>query len=292
MISAVVPSYRGQARLARNLPSVREALARSGREWEILVVDDGGGGAFELPAGARLLVLAENRGYGPAVNAGAREARGEFLLVLNDDVRLEPDAVALLLRRFADERLFAAVPRVRSPLASCGDEGGKRGELRAGLLEIVEVAAQADQATLYPVGCCFLCPRVLFLELGGFAEAYAPFFWEDVELGWRAWRRGFSVLHVPEAACDHEGSATLREHRAVEERERVEWRNRVLFHLRNLTQAELRAGLLGALAAAALLEWREPKRAGLADALRRDAEPSSTDGDLGDRALLARASGA
>jgi GT2 family glycosyltransferase len=292
VISAVVPTYKGPGRLARNLPSVVDALEHARDAWEIVVVDDGGGGAFELPDGARLVSLPENRGYGPAVNAGALQATGDFLLVLNDDVRLAGDAVAVLRRRFADPELFAAVPAIRSPLAACGDEGGKRGELRAGLVEIVEAPARADQPTLYPVGCCFLCPRARFLELGGFADVFAPFFWEDVDLGWRAWRRGLKVIHVPETACDHEGSATLREHRGVQERERVEWRNRVLFHLRNLAEPELRAGLFGALAASALFEWRPAKRDGLAEALSRASEARAERDGLGDRAILARASGA
>ena len=41
MISAVIPTFRGRARLERNLPSVMGALAASGESWEVVVVDDG-----------------------------------------------------------------------------------------------------------------------------------------------------------------------------------------------------------------------------------------------------------
>jgi GT2 family glycosyltransferase len=292
VISAVIPTYRGGARLRRNLSSVVEALDRTGEEWEVVVVDDGGGAIGALPEGVRLLPLPNNRGYGPAVNAGVGQARGGLALVLNDDVRLDPEAVVVLRRRFPDPSLFAAVPAIRSPLAACGDEGGKRGELTAGLVEIVEVPARDEHPTLYPVGCCFLCPRDLFLSLGGFDAVFAPYFWEDVDLGWRAWRRGLRIAHVPEATCDHEGSATLREHRTVAEREQVEFRNRALFHLRNLREPQLRAGLFGALAATALFEWRERKRAGLAEAVRQARQVLSEGGGLDDRAILARSAGA
>lgn len=289
MISAVVPTCRGRARLERNLGSVAASLQAAGEAWEIVVVDDGGGGLGDLPRAARSVVLAENRGYGPAVNAGAASARGDYLLVLNDDVRLEPGTVAALRARFPDPTLFAAVPEVRSPLAACGDEGGKAGRIEAGLLEIREVAADRPHPTLYPVGCCFLCRRGTFLDLGGYDDVFAPFFWEDVDLGYRAWSRGLRTLHVPEAGCDHEGSATLRERRTLEERERIGFRNRVLFHLRNLRDPQLRAASFGAWAAYALFETSAERLEGLSQAFALDAAaPHRRGRGLSDAAILER----
>lgn len=267
MISAIVPTWHGRERLGRNLGSVANALESASEAWEILVVDDGGGDTGALPQGARLLALPQNRGYGPAVNAGVRDARGEYLLILNDDAALEKTAVARLRRHFPDPTLFAVVPSIVSRLAACGDEAGKRGVLSAGLIEIEEAPSDSLQPTLYPVGCCLLCPRELFLALGGYDELFAPFFWEDADLGYRAWRRGLRVLHDPEAVCRHEGSATLRESYGEAERERVFFRNRALFHLRNLQDPGLRVESLGALAAFAVFEGRAERIEGLREAL-------------------------
>ena len=291
MISAVVPTCRGRARLERNLATVAASLEASGEPWEIVVVDDGGGGLDGLDTPAHVLALPDNRGYGPAVNAGAAAARGDYLLVLNDDVRLEPGTVSALRARFPDPTLFAAVPSIRSPLAACGDEGGKAGEFAAGLLEIREVEADGARPTLYPVGCCYLCPRAAFLELEGYDDAFAPFFWEDVDLGYRAWARGLRTLHVPEAACDHEGSATLSESRTLDERERISFRNRVLFHLKNLRDPARRAASLGAWAAFALFETRPERLEGLAQAFARDAaDPRRRGHGPSDAAILDRVS--
>lgn len=287
MISAVVPTYRGGARLARHLPSVLASLAQAGEPFELIVVDDGGG-LGEAPAGARLLTLALNRGYGPAVNAGVQAARGERLLILNDDVELEPDTVRILARNLQGP-VFAVVPRIVSSLAACGDEGGKTARFAAGMLEILEAPAAATQPTLYPVGCCVLCVRATFLELGGYDEGYAPFFWEDVELGYRAWRRGLRVLHVPSARCRHEGSATLRETHDAPGREGLFFRNRVLFQLRNLQDPSRRLACLGALAAVALLDDREPRRRGLTEALERfSAQAAPALAGLSDGEILER----
>jgi GT2 family glycosyltransferase len=292
VISAVIPTYRGRARLERNLPSVVASLERAGGPWEIVVVDDGGGGLGPLPPGARLVTLARNRGYGPAVNAGARAAKGELLLVLNDDLRLESATVSRLLACFPDRRLFAVVPAIRSSLALCGDEGGKAAAWEAGMIEVREAPAEATHPTLYPVGCCFLCPRELFLALGGYDDVYAPFLWEDVDLGYRAWRRGLATLHVPEAVCHHEGSATLSTERTLDERERMSFRNRVLFHLRNLEDPGLRAENLGAWAAHALFDGRAQRLKGLEEAMARfDRCGRREDRGASDARILARSGG-
>ena len=287
MISAIVPTLKGQTRLERNLGSVAKALEAAGEPWEILIIDDGGFGITWSGRGVRVLAQLENRGYGPAVNAGVAAAAGDYLLVLNDDVRLEPETVSRLRRLFPDPGLFAAVPAIRSPLAACGDEGGKAALWEAGLIEIREVASERSHPTFFAVGCCFLCPRSLWDELGGYDPVFAPFFWEDVDLSYRAWRRGLKVLHAPEAVCHHEGSATLREQSTLAERERIGFRNRVLFHLRNLRDPALRAEAFGALAAYALFEPRPERLLGLRDALAPERLAGrSLDRGLDDRAIL------
>jgi GT2 family glycosyltransferase len=289
MISAIVPTRRGAERLARYLPSVVESLARCGDAHELVVVDDGGRALGDLPAGTQVVVLPASRGYGEAVNEGVRAARGDRLLILNDDVELFPDTVRVLLAHLTAP-IFAVVPGIHSPLAACGDEGGKAGDFEAGVVELRETTASGAHPTLYAVGCCVVCERAGFLALGGYDATFAPFFWEDVDLGYRAWRRGMAILHVPEASCRHDGSATLREQYTLEERERVFFRHRVLFHLRNLQDPALRAQNLGAWAAFALFDDRIERRAGLVEALDRfERVGRHPDEGLRDAEILARA---
>lgn len=287
MISALVPTRAGDERLERNLPSLVRALAASGDAWELLVIDDGSELRRE-PDDARVLRLATARGYGPAVNAGADAAVGDLLLVLNDDVRLEESTVRVLRQALPAEGVFAVAPRIVSPLARSGDEGGKRAAVRAGLIEIEEAPASQAQPTLYPVGCCYLCHRHRFLELGGYDDVYAPYFWEDVDLGYRAWRRGLASLHEPAAVCHHEGSATIGTH-PMDERLRAYYRGWALFHLRNLEDPALRAASLGAWTACALLEDRRCVLDGIAEALLRFQAAGRRPGaGLGDDEILAR----
>ena len=290
MITAVIPTRGGDARLARNLSSVVGALAASGDRWEIVVVDDGQM-LQATPMDVRLVSLPMSRGYGPAVNAGVAAALGDLLLILNDDVRLEETAVRRLRETLPSDGVFAVAPRIESPLARCGDEGGKTATFTAGFLEIKEVAATETHPTLYPVGCCYLCHKATFLALGGYDDVYAPFYWEDVDLGYRAWRRGLASLHVPSAVCHHEGSATIAE-RSMDERLKVWHRNWALFHLRNIQDRRLRAASLGAWVASSLFEERRAVLGGLAEAscgFVPGAE-SAVDG-LSDEEILTRVSG-
>jgi GT2 family glycosyltransferase len=288
MISALVPTRGGDARLERNLPSLFRALEASDDAWEVLVLDDG----QELrraPDGVRLLSFSQPRGYGPAVNGGAAAAAGTHLLILNDDVRLEQGAVAALRGALPSEGVFATVPRILSPLARCGDESGKRAFFRAGMIELEEQADPDSRPTLYPVGCCYLCPKEAFLALGGYDEVYAPFFWEDVDLGYRAWRRGLASLRVPTAVCHHEGSATIGR-RSIEERQRAWHGNWALFHMRNVQDPRWRASSLGALAAYALFDERLPVLEGMAEAVDRFLRAGPRrDRGLTDAQILARA---
>lgn len=265
MITAVVPTRGSDARLALNLPTVIDALAASGETWEVVVVDDGAT-LRATPTDSRVVSIPVSRGYGPAVNTGAAAAQGDLLLILNDDVRLERETVRRLREALPAEGVFAVAPRIASPLAQCGDEGGKTGAFTAGLLEIEEAPANETHPTLYPVGCCYLCHKTTFLGLGGYEDAYAPFYWEDVDLGYRAWRRGLASLHVPSAVCHHEGSATIGK-RSMDERLRVWHRNWARFHLRNIQSRRLRAASFGAWVASTVFEDRRAVLEGLADSI-------------------------
>lgn len=291
MISAIVPTRGAVDRLRKYLPTVQASLAASGDTWEVLVVDDGASLATSFE-GVRLVSVPEGRGYGPAVNTGAAAAAGDLLLVLNDDVRLEEPTVRLLREALVSRaNVFAVTPAILSPLARCGDEGGKAGRVRAGLIEIDEAPSAAAQPTLYPVGCCYLCPRQIFRDLGGYDDVYAPFFFEDVDLGYRAWRRGLASWHVPTAVCHHEGSATIGR-RPMAERLAAWHRSGALFHLRNVQDRRLRAANYGAWAAYALFDGRSAVTEGLAQALSRFAAagPRREEG-LSDAEILARAGG-
>src|SRR5262245_47850788 len=104
LVSLVVVTYNSAALL----PGFFEALAATTyAPYEVLVVDNASrDGTPQLVAEhcpqARIVANAENLGFGPACNQGARAAHGDLLVFLNPDVIVTPSWLAILVRRAAD----------------------------------------------------------------------------------------------------------------------------------------------------------------------------------------------
>lgn len=221
-ISAVIPSRDGEHLLRRILPPLlREAPPDLN---EIIVVDDAStDGSVEMlhrefPT-VRVLALAGNVGFGAACNFGVQAARHELVLLLNSDMEVTPGSVARLREHFEDPKVFAAGPEYRNPDPS--HPAPMRDDARPSYM----LGAPAGGG---------IFRRGAFLELGGFDPLYAPFYWEDFDLGWVAWRQGWKVVFDPGCHFWHLESATIRRLFTAAYVERIRTRNRCLFGWKNL----------------------------------------------------------
>src|SRR5260370_4529611 len=98
-VTVVIPNWNGSALLAKVLEDLRiQTLSIS----EAIVVDDGStddSAAVAARGGARVIAMGRNAGFGPAVNGGILASRGEWILILNNDVELVAGWLATLLER-------------------------------------------------------------------------------------------------------------------------------------------------------------------------------------------------
>jgi GT2 family glycosyltransferase len=216
-VVVVVGNWQGERILTESLTSLRRQTLRPA---EVVVVDasstDGSASVAEA-AGARVLVRA-NRGLGHLYNEGARSSEAPYVLCLNNDVALEPRCLELLAAELdADGNRFAADPRqldwsgerlvhARARLS--------RGPLLRQPLPGFRLDLAAPSATVVPTvsanGGAMLVRRERLLELGGFDETMFMDF-EDLDLCWRAWLRGWSSVYVPEAVVRHRVGAVTSE---------------------------------------------------------------------------------
>jgi hypothetical protein len=211
---AVIPNWNGAGRLSRCLASVR---AQRGAEYEVVVVDNASTDGSDRAAaamGARVICLAENRGFAAAVNRGIAESESEFVAAVNNDVVLHPDWLATLARALdshpdcgmASGRVFMAnQPGV---LDGAGDGlclGLAAARLGHGLPD--GPAYQQEREVLAVSGTAALFRRRVFARVGGFEEAFFAYL-EDVELCLRAQLAGFRARYIPEALAWHQGSAS------------------------------------------------------------------------------------
>jgi GT2 family glycosyltransferase len=250
-VSVVIPSWNGRHLLERFLPTVITSASAhrqaTGGAVEIVVVDDGSmddsvdwltrqGRTAEVPL--RIIVNDTNLGFGAACNRGVSEARYALVLLLNNDVAPETDAIAHLAAPFKDPEtsspLFAVHCRVLDFDTNAVAGAGQVGGFRRGFIRVHERYSPQDAAgpwpSMFASGGSSMVDRTRFLELGGFDPLFAPFYLEDVELSYRAWKRGLRVGYAPDALVRHQFSSTIGKSSSAGRVRRISQRNRLFLN--------------------------------------------------------------
>jgi GT2 family glycosyltransferase len=213
-VSVVIPTWNGRELLEICLPSLER---QTFRDFETIAVDGGStdGSVEWLRAeypDVRVVELEENRGFAAAVNRGIEAARGEVIVLLNNDTEAEPDWLEALVAatdRDPDAGVFAS--RVlqyhhRDRIDSAGDKLGLLADqIGHGLPDGPEY-----REPRYVISACAAAAayrREVFDRVGLFDERFVSYL-EDVDIGVRAAYAGFRTLYVPDAVIYHMGSVT------------------------------------------------------------------------------------
>jgi GT2 family glycosyltransferase len=188
----------------------------------------------------RLVRSKANSGFGESCNRGFEAAKHRLVFLLNNDVEPAVDSIAPLTENFEVDSVFAAHCRVFDIESGreCGT--GKVGSFSRGFIRVhrgYDVEEQIGNASatpgeLYSIfasGGSSMFDRLKFIETGGFESLLAPFYWEDVELSYRSWKRGYSVLYEPRSVARHRVSSTIRKLNRTAVR-KIEQRNRLIYH--------------------------------------------------------------
>jgi len=211
LVSVVIVSYNSQAWLTACLASLS---IQSYQPLEIILVDnqssDGTGAwlAANYPA-IPLIQLFESVSLAQAINTGVEAAQGTYFLVLNPDVRLEPDAVSQLVRIAQSDQNCAAVaaklklywaPGFLNGLGNVVGFFSYGADIGLGHLDL----GQFDNSHQLPSACfaAALLSRQAWQIIGPLDAAF-PLYYEDSEWCYRTRICGFSVLAAPEAIVYH-----------------------------------------------------------------------------------------
>lgn len=216
--SVVIPNWNGRDLLEKYLPPLITATAGH-PDNEIIVVDNGsadGSAEFvrERFPQVRLLALPKNLGFGGGSNAGFAAAKNDIVVLLNSDMRVAPDFLQPLLDGFDAPDVFAVSCQIffPDPAKQREETGLTHAWWSQGTLRVRHVIDD-KVTTLYPCfyggggSCAF--DRRKFLELGGFAHLLRPFYLEDTDLSFAAWKRGWRVLYQPASHVWHEHRGTI-----------------------------------------------------------------------------------
>lgn len=212
-VSMIILNWNGRALLAECLPSVIAAARAYGNdECEIMVVDNGssdGSGEYiarEFPA-VKLLAMTANIGFARAMNRGIAAASHRRVILLNNDVTVDDDFIAPLAAHFHRSDVFCAGARMLFPGRKRVYFARASGTFRYGffLRRLGDPASSC--ASLYGCGGGMMVDRDKFLGLGGFDEDM-EIYWEDLDLCYRAWKRGWATVYEPRSRIVHRVSAT------------------------------------------------------------------------------------
>src|SRR5215471_15799130 len=241
--SVVIPNWNGRDLLEKYLPSVVAALAGNPAN-EIVVVDNGStdGSADYVRAHfpqVNVVALPKNLGFAGGSNAGFRAAKNDIVVLLNSDMRVASDFLAPLLEGFRDPDVFAvscqiffsdpAKPREESGLTQgWWEDGGLRVRHR------IDDGVTDLFPCLYGGGGSCAFDRAKFLELGGFDRLLEPFYLEDTDLGFMAWKRGWKVLYQPRSIVFHEHRGTIGKKFTYDFIQGVQRKNFLLFCWKNI----------------------------------------------------------
>ena len=243
-ISVVIPNWNGKKLLERNLPPLIEAMDYYGGEYEIIVVDDGsidGSPQFisDTYPSLRVIRLERNHGFPVAVNRGVGAAKHDLVLLLNSDIRVEKNFLSPLLIYFDKERTFAVSNKTMKNENTVLTQAHIM-EFRCGFLREAFRKEQNEPSFAFGAsGGHGLFDRNKFVELGGFDEIYSPFYYEDADLSYRAWKRGYWVYYEPRSIVYHTHQATIGKGFSKRYINFVFNRNRLIFLGKNLTDSDL-----------------------------------------------------
>ncbi|MCV0410562.1 glycosyltransferase family 2 protein [Nitrosopumilus sp.] len=214
LISIIILNYNGEKFLENCLESI---FRETKQDYEVIVVDndspDKSGEKFsEKYQNCNFILNKKNVGVSEGLNIGIRNANGEFIVLLNNDLIVAPKWLDYLLEAYQKKGSGLYQPKFlkmkdRNIIDSAGNlinifgfgfsrEKGKRDLLQYNEIEEIGFAA----------GTCLFCSKEIFDKVGLFDEKLFAYN-EDLDLGWRARLQNYRSFYVPKSIVYHHGSA-------------------------------------------------------------------------------------
>ena len=215
LISVIILNWNG----IRHLESCLDALGgQTYSPVEAIVVDNGStDGSLEWVRtrfpGVRLIENGKNLGFGGGMNVGILAARGKYVMILNNDTRLDPGCVGALKESIEKDKNYGACAS-KILLQEEGDRIDAAGiaicpdglSIGRGRLEKSDLYDR-EMEVFFASGCACLYRREMLEDIGLFDEDFFAYA-EDTDMGWRARLAGWRCTYSPKAVVFHLHSAS------------------------------------------------------------------------------------
>ncbi len=231
-VCLAILNYNGKKHLEHLLPTACAAAAKFSRACAVVLLDNqstnGDVTWIEDESPSVEAIVAPKNDFLFSYNWLAQKRTEDILVLLNNDLKVDHDFIAPLVRHFESPDVFSVSARSYGWNGTAVTSGPARLEFINGFYRWnFDTQHQKTCHTLFTSGGFMAVDREKFVELGGFNRLFTPAYCEDVDLCFRAWRRGWRCIYEPESIVWHRHQAT--------------WSNNSIASLRSL---ELRSLLL------------------------------------------------
>ena len=257
-ISVIIPNYNGEQIIVKNLPKVLSAIEEYDKgKSEIIISDDlSTDRSVEIiekiisenknsKVSIKLLKNEKNKGFSSNVNRGVGESNGEILILLNTDVIPAKGFLRPLLQHFSDDKIFAV---------GCLDESLENGKIihrgrgigkwKKGFL-IHSAGTHDKNDTLWVSGGSGAFRKEIWDKLKGLDEIYNPFYWEDIDLSYRALKSGYKTVFEKDSIVRHEhDKGVIKKKFKPNWVKKIVYRNQFIFAWKNSDLSNLLRNIL------------------------------------------------
>jgi GT2 family glycosyltransferase len=216
-VCLAILNYNGKQHLEHLLPTACVAANKFSGTCAILVLDnqsaDDDVAWIEREFPSVQVIVAPKNDFLFSYNWLAQKRTEDILLFLNNDLKLANDFLAPLVRHFESPDVFSVSARSYDWNGAEVTTGPSRLNFENGFYSWkFDTQHQKTCHTLFTSGGFMAADRKKFVELGGFNRLFAPAYCEDVELCFRAWRRGWRCIYEPRSVVWHRHQGTWSDH--------------------------------------------------------------------------------
>jgi GT2 family glycosyltransferase len=261
-VSVVIPNYNGKDLLEKHLPSVLK-MVRDGDE--VVVVDDastdysvawlrkqynlhikeqypeytileGKWKEKSKVCSLRLIQNNKNIRFGATANRGIELSLHQYVFLLNNDVAPESNVLEIILPHFQDRKVFGVGCLEKEQHGKKLTDGGKNQLwFQRGLFFHSRASNFSTGETAWVSGGSGVFDKEKWQKLGGFDKDYAPAYWEDIDISFRARKKGWRVLFDQKAIVYHNHESTNQTAFGQRRIAKMSWKNADKFVIKNGT---------------------------------------------------------
>jgi len=209
LVSIIIVNYNGKNHLEKCLKSIMKINYPN---YEIIVVDNNStDDSIEFVKNTYpsiiIIKLEKNYGFAEPNNIGAKNAKGDLFLFLNNDTEVNPNFINEMVNVLQKDSEIAIC---QSLLLKPNGQVDSSGDFIDTLGRTFSSKDKANEVKkiLSARGASMMIRKESFWDLGGFDKKFFASY-EDVDLGWRAWLWGYKIVLVPNSIVYHTGGQTV-----------------------------------------------------------------------------------